>query len=616
MHRKSDDERIDYFVIIDKWNGDVHNCEPHKCDNLLWCNMNNLPKETIPYIKRAIELTNESNGNIWYEEYGWNTYNFLEEKRKQDLLKARGISDDNNSYSLLKLSIIRKIKEIEGIKNSMWIEKLKDYLLTDKIIIGTPILQNMNDNYDCSLSACTIITPPISRKGKILYKELAVAMESQLALGTGIGIDLSCVSEPEDAIKHIDSILYKIDLQLKKQQRRPVAAILTLNDSHTHIKDFIKSRNQKDFQKTRLNTSVFLKNCFRKDIVDEIASSIYQCGEPGILFSTRLNEDNSTPQWKYVCTAPCAEIAMANNDACHFSYINLAGFVRFNKGCVLFDFDEFINAISVATRFLDCIVEYSLEHSSEIKYELVNQKRRIGVGVAGFATTLIKLGIPYNSKEGLQFAKKIVDSLQFYSKKESVLLAKEKGKFKAFADSKYNDKEWLQKKFSNNSINCDQLIKDIISYGIRNATTVAFPPTGTSSQLAGVSASFEPYMHFDEKYENRVYIPNEINEYIKSSYSSQESGELIAQLLRNEVNIKRFPEFITATQVDVETQLYYTKIFQDASDGSASKTIMLPEDTSKEDIKKYIYMAEQINLKGVSFFREGCQNDCYDKSMC
>ncbi|NIK11483.1 NUDIX hydrolase [Alkalibacillus almallahensis] len=54
MHRQSDDERIDFFLTADNWEGEITNMEPHKCDELSWHPINQLPDNTIPYIKRAI----------------------------------------------------------------------------------------------------------------------------------------------------------------------------------------------------------------------------------------------------------------------------------------------------------------------------------------------------------------------------------------------------------------------------------------------------------------------------------------------------------------------------------------------------------------------------------
>ena len=47
MHRKSDDERIDFFFIADSWEGEITNMEPQKCDDLSWFDINNLPSNTI-----------------------------------------------------------------------------------------------------------------------------------------------------------------------------------------------------------------------------------------------------------------------------------------------------------------------------------------------------------------------------------------------------------------------------------------------------------------------------------------------------------------------------------------------------------------------------------------
>lgn len=619
MHRKSEDERIDFFATIDKWEGRICNKEQDKCADLSWFPSNKLPDDTIPYIKRSIDLTNDSNGMIWYEEYGWNTYSFLEDERRDEILKYRGIASDKEKYIKLLLSIVDRIgnvdKELETDDNVEWIDKLKKYILSEEILVGTPILQNLKESYDCSLSACTVISPPVNKQGEILYKELAAAMENQLKQGTGIGIDLSNVSCPESAVPKIDRILYDIDDELKKQHRRPVAAILTLSKEHTHFKEFIKCRENKDFQKTRLNTSVFLDNDTSEDFIQEIASSISKSGEPGILFTNQLNNDNATPQWQYTCTAPCAEIAMASNDACHFSYINLAKFIISEKTGAIFDYEKFTDAIHVITRFLDDIVEYSLEHSTQNRYELVNQKRRIGIGIAGFATALVKMGIPYNSELGFDFATKVVEGLQLHSKLASVKLAKKRGPFKAFKNSKYNDIIWLRTKFPKTEMS-EAVIEEILTHGLRNATTVAFPPTGTSGQLAGVSTSFEPYLSFSNYYKGQVYIPKVIVDYIRCQYSEKESGEIIAQLLRDEIDISKYPEFVKATQVNVDTQLRYTKIFQDGSDGSASKTVNVPHDTNVEDIKKYIYQAKKLKLKGITFYREGCQDNNNYKDDC
>jgi 8-oxo-dGTP diphosphatase len=66
MHRIEDDERVDFFVHVHKWQGEPFNAEPEKCDDLRWVDINALPTTIIPYVKQA--LGNHLNG-IPFDEY-------------------------------------------------------------------------------------------------------------------------------------------------------------------------------------------------------------------------------------------------------------------------------------------------------------------------------------------------------------------------------------------------------------------------------------------------------------------------------------------------------------------------------------------------------------------
>jgi 8-oxo-dGTP diphosphatase len=68
MHRKSEDERIDFFLVADSWDNEIVNMEAEKCDDLSWFEIDNLPFNIIPYVKRAIE--NYISG-VQFDIYGW-----------------------------------------------------------------------------------------------------------------------------------------------------------------------------------------------------------------------------------------------------------------------------------------------------------------------------------------------------------------------------------------------------------------------------------------------------------------------------------------------------------------------------------------------------------------
>lgn len=68
MHRRSTEERVDFFVATTEWSGRISNREPHKCDELAWFPFDALPDNTIPYVRRALE--NYRRGT-WFDSFGW-----------------------------------------------------------------------------------------------------------------------------------------------------------------------------------------------------------------------------------------------------------------------------------------------------------------------------------------------------------------------------------------------------------------------------------------------------------------------------------------------------------------------------------------------------------------
>jgi 8-oxo-dGTP diphosphatase len=68
MHRRQDDERVDFFFEVKAWRGEPINTEPDKCDDLSWFDLDELPTNIIPYIRQAIECYRSG---VLYSEFGW-----------------------------------------------------------------------------------------------------------------------------------------------------------------------------------------------------------------------------------------------------------------------------------------------------------------------------------------------------------------------------------------------------------------------------------------------------------------------------------------------------------------------------------------------------------------
>jgi len=73
QHRSSQDinnERVDVFIKAHNWEREPVNNEPHKCDDLSWFNINNLPENIVPYVRYAIKHILDNN---FYSEHGWDS---------------------------------------------------------------------------------------------------------------------------------------------------------------------------------------------------------------------------------------------------------------------------------------------------------------------------------------------------------------------------------------------------------------------------------------------------------------------------------------------------------------------------------------------------------------
>lgn len=70
MHRNNKHDRVyvDVFFMATDWTGTPENREPAKCDDLSWFPITDLPDNTIPYVRQAIE---HSLHGVFYSEHGW-----------------------------------------------------------------------------------------------------------------------------------------------------------------------------------------------------------------------------------------------------------------------------------------------------------------------------------------------------------------------------------------------------------------------------------------------------------------------------------------------------------------------------------------------------------------
>ncbi len=393
-----------------------------------------------------------------------------------------------------------------------------------------------------------------------------------------------------------------------------------LNVDHPDIEDFITIKSNDDVL-TNFNVSVAITDKFvdavkknkdyslinprtEKTVKKESARRIFKLiseqawvnGDPGVIFIDRINEFNPTPKLGVIeSTDSCGEQPLLPYESCNLGSLNLTHFVINKK----IDFERLKNAILSAVHFLDNVIEmcnYPLEENRKI----VEQNRKIGLGIMGFADMLVQLGIAYDSDEGVKKAEEIMKFISKEADIASMALTGKRCPFPSWKDSLWNRKSRYFK--------CCHMI-------LRNATRTTLAPTGTISIIADASSGIEPlfalsYVRRTAEGKILTYFDKNLKKALIEN--NLHNDEIIEKITRygSIKNIDEIPDkikkiFVVGSDIAAEWHVKMQAAFQKYVDNGISKTVTLPNDATAEDVEKIFLMAYELGCKGISVYRYG-----------
>src|SRR3954465_9863381 len=228
-----------------------------------------------------------------------------------------------------------------------------------------------------------------------------------------------------------------------------------------------------------------------REVWEMIIHGAWKTGEPGVFFVDKANYYNPVPHLgSYEATNPCGEQPLLPYDVCNLGSINLGAFVREDgkggkggNGEAEIDWDHLRQVVHLSTHFLENVIDANQYPLSEIT-ELAQRIRRIGLGVMGLADVFVKLGIAYDSEEGVSLGREIQKFVDDEAKVESERLAGERGVFPEWEQSIWGPDESCARNAAGERVRPMRRLRNC------NVTTVA--PTGTISIIAGCSSGIEP----------------------------------------------------------------------------------------------------------------------------
>jgi ribonucleoside-diphosphate reductase alpha chain len=329
-----------------------------------------------------------------------------------------------------------------------------------------------------------------------------------------------------------------------------------------------------------------------KSLFDLIVNAAWRTGDPGLVFIDEINRKNPTPQaGKIEATNPCGELPLLAYESCNLASINLSKMVDNRK----LNWDKLKDCVNWGILFLDNVIEVNKYPLPEIK-EITLANRKIGLGVMGFADMLIMLGIPYNSEEALNLAKKTMRFIHRHSTEASMKLSEERGVFPNYDKSIYAAK----------------------NLKLHNATVNTIAPTGTISIISACSSGIEPIfaISFVRNVLSGIKL-FEVNPLFENIAKKQGfyREDIISRIAKQGSlqQIKNIPDelkktFVTSFDIEPLEHLQIQAAFQKYTDNAVSKTINLPESASVDDVRNIYLKAHELKCKGITIYRYGSKD--------
>src|SRR3954469_3729721 len=338
---------------------------------------------------------------------------------------------------------------------------------------------------------------------------------------------------------------------------------------------------------------------------DKMIDGAWRTGEPGCFFIDEANRYNPVPHvGHYEATNPCGEQPLLPYDVCNLGSINVGYYVRDGE----MDWDALRRDIHLSTHFLDNIIDVNKYPLPEID-ALSKRIRRIGFGIMGFADALVRLGIAYNTVEGVEFGRQLQKFVDVESKRESERLANERGPFPEWARSIWGPDETCARDAKGNRVRPMQMLRNC------NVNTIA--PTGTISIIAGCSSGIEPLFAVAFMRNQAGAMMPDVNEDFvaiarKEGWYSKELMEKIAR--EGHIHFDEVPKqwqrvFVTAHDITPEWHVRMQAAFQENCDSAISKTTNFPHAASPEDVRAIYELAYQLKCKGVTVYRDGSRDN-------
>ena len=337
----------------------------------------------------------------------------------------------------------------------------------------------------------------------------------------------------------------------------------------------------------------------------------------------------------------CGEQWLGPYENCCLGSINLAVHTTHDAdGKAQVDWDLLRRSVYESTCFLDNVVTANayVPVVPEVAAAAF-RARRIGLGIMGLGDMMYHLGIRYGSEEGQEFAAQVMEFVRFHCMDQSIVLAKARQPFLAFAGSIYDANQphpegtrmqWqppqaitpFARDWGRPALDWQDIVTGIKQYGIRNAAQTTVAPTGTIATVCGCEGyGCEPVFalgyirHFKDgdRDVELAYTSPLFDQALSATDLSDESKQAIKQHVATYgscQDVLELPDeirhaFVVSSDISAEEHVRMQAAIQAFVDNSISKTCNFAEGATEADVAQAYLLAWELGCKGLTVYVTG-----------
>ena len=538
------------------------------------------------------------------------------------------------------------IDRVSSIFKGDFRERMKEYITDGDFSPAgrTLYAAGSRGKFKVSMSNCYILPSPEDNLESIFHSNYEIARI--FSYGGGIGINISNLRPAGSRVHNVARTstgavsfmkIFNTTGEVISQNGRRGAQMVGLNCSHPDIYEFLHIK-QNEEKLSSMNISILFTDEFMEAVRDdkeytlrfhvestgeniertirardffrEFCETQWDWGDPGALFSDRLNDYHllaGYDEYQIEITNPCGEFGGNAYNACNLGSINLYNMIDDKFGNAPFlNEEKFKQAVYDGIIALDEIVSYGYETQPlDENRTCIDDWRSLGLGLFGVADALVAMKLAYGSREASAFMENVMKIMFLSALRSSCDRAKMKGTFGQYRREATEKSPIIQmvKELDGG------LYEDIQTYGLRNGTLLAIAPTGTISLLMGsFSGGCEPL--YKISYERSTHKMEEVNGsfrvYAHSVKDLLRYHHLPLTLTDDEIR-EKFPWVIESHDISFMDRVAMQAVMQKYVDNSISSTVNLKNDATPEDIYDIYLAAWESGCKGITVFRDGCR---------